>query len=59
MSTYFPHVLMNAADDAGTIRWSVAVQVAKDHSLWEDFIDEYGSNPFRIDAGEFLQWLGY
>ena len=45
--------------DNGTIRWSTACQAAKDHGLWDDFRTDYGTVPFRVDAGEFLVWLGY
>lgn len=56
----FSDILFNCSDDNGTIRWSTACQAAKEHSLWDDFRTEYaGLVGQRIDAGEFLVWLGY
>lgn len=56
----FADIILNAADDNGTIRWSTACQAAKEHSLWDDFRTEYSSMVGqRVDAGEFLVWLGY
>lgn len=60
-STAFPDLIWNCADDNGTIRWSTACHAAKDHSLWDDFRTDYGTTAKfgRVDAGEFLAWLGY
>ena len=57
----FPDLLRNCSDDAGTIRWTTAGQAAKDHGVWEDFRTSYGTTASfgRVDAGEFLVWLGY
>jgi hypothetical protein len=58
--TTFPDLIDACTDPAnGTIRWSTACQAAKDHGLWDDFRTDYGTAPFRVDAGEFLVWLGY
>jgi hypothetical protein len=59
MSSIFSELIWNCAANDGTIQWSTACQAAKDHSLWDDFRTDYGTNPFRVDAGEFLEWLGY
>jgi len=60
-STVFPDLLLNCADDNGTIRFSVARQAAEDHNLWEEFRSDYPTLAQRggIDAHEFLEWLGY
>jgi hypothetical protein len=57
----FPQILLNCADDNGAIRWSTALQAAKEHGLMDDFRTEYGTTDKfgPVDAGEFLVWLGY
>ena len=57
----FSQILLNAADDNGTILWSTACQAAKDHGLFDDFRTDYGMTAAfgGVDAGEFLVWLGY
>jgi hypothetical protein len=53
--------LLSAADDCGTIAWNAARSVAIEHGLFDDFRTEYGITQHfgRVDAGEFLVWLGY
>ena len=60
-SVTFPLILKSCADANGTIPWSTACQSAKDHGLWDDFRTDYGQTAAfgRVDAGEFLIWLGY
>ncbi len=57
----FPEILNNCTDNNGQIRWSTAVQSAKDHGVFDDFCKDYGvSAAFGgVDVGEFLNWLGY
>jgi hypothetical protein len=58
-SVTFPAILKSCSDANGTIRWSTACQSAKDHGLFDDFRTDYGTSFGRVDAGEFLIWLGY
>jgi hypothetical protein len=57
----FPELIANCTDANGCIRWSTAVQSAKDHGILEDFRSEYGVTATfgGVDAGEFLTWMGY
>ena len=61
MDQVFADILRNCADDNGQIRWSTAVQAAKEHGLWDDFRTEYGVTAAfgGVDVGEFLTWMGY
>ena len=61
MDYVFADILRNCANDNGQIKWSTAVQAAKEHSLWDEFRKEYGvTAAFEgVDVGEFLIWLGY
>ena len=60
-SVTFPLILKSCSDANGTIPWSTACQSAKDHGLFDDFRTDYGQTAAfgRVDAGEFLIWLGY
>jgi hypothetical protein len=57
----FPKILFNASDENDTISWHLALQVAKDHSCFNDFRTYYGTTTKfgRVDVGELLVWLGY
>ena len=57
----FPKILFNASDENDTISWYLALQVAKDHSCFNDFRTYYGTTAKfgRVDVGELLVWLGY
>jgi|GWRWMinimDraft_13_1066021.scaffolds.fasta_scaffold09569_2 hypothetical protein len=61
--TYSPSysdLVMGAADDQdGTLSWALACCIAVGHSCIDQFYIDYGVRPFRVDAGEFLVWLGY
>jgi hypothetical protein len=60
-SNTLPQILFNASDENDTISWHLALQVAKDHSCWDDFRTDYGTTAKfgRVDVGELLVWLGY
>lgn len=57
----FPSTLWDCADENDCISWAQASYAAKLHGLWDDFRTDYGTTAKfgRVDAGEFLQWLGY
>ena len=62
MDQVFADILRNCADDNGQIRWSTAVQAAKEHGRTvDDFRTEYGVTAAfgGVDVGEVLIWLGY
>ena len=60
-SNTLPQILFNASDKNDTISWHLALQVAKDHSCFNDFRTDYGTTAKfgRVDVGELLVWLGY
>jgi hypothetical protein len=53
--------VLNQSDANGQISWSFAWALANLHAIsTDDFLGEYGGlKGDRIDAGEFLVWLGY
>ena len=54
--------ILNCADENGQISWSFAHALADLHCLTADFLVEYAAFAAvgdRIDAGEYLVWLGY
>lgn len=57
----FTDFLLSVADDCGTIAWNAARYAAIEHGVFDDFRTEYGTTDRfgRVDAGEFLVWLGY
>lgn len=57
----FSESLLYSADDNGCIPWIAALNVAKQHGLFDDFRTDYGVTAKfgSVDAGEFLVWLGY
>lgn len=61
MNPVFADILRNCSDKNGQIRWSTAVQAAKEHYLLDEFHKEYGVTAAfgGVDLGEFLNWLGY
>jgi hypothetical protein len=60
MPDIFPDCLWSITDpDNGTIGFNTARYSAEIHHLLDQFDTDYGTNPFRVDTGEFLVWLGY
>jgi len=57
----FPSTVWDCTDENDCISWAQASYAAKLHGLWDDFRTDYGTTAKfgRVDAGEFLQWLGY
>ena len=54
--------VLNQSDANGTISWSFAYCLADAHCLTADFLQEYAEFAAvgdRVDAGEFLVWMGY
>jgi hypothetical protein len=53
--------ILEMADETGQISFRFAYRIAEWHSLVEEFLAEYaGWKPTeRVDAGEYLHWLGY
>lgn len=60
MNTFTANVL-NQSDANGQISWTFAHALADLHCLTADFLEDYASisKGERVDAGEFLVWLGY
>ena len=57
----FTDSVLNLTDANGQISWTFAHALADLHCLTADFLVEYAnfSKGERVDAGEFLVWLGY
>jgi hypothetical protein len=57
----FTDSVLNLTDDNGQISWTFAHALADLHCLTSDFLEDYAniSKGERVDAGEFLFWLGY
>jgi hypothetical protein len=54
--------VLNCADENGQISWSFAHSLADLHSVTAAFLQEYAAFAAvgdRVDAGEYLVWLGY
>jgi hypothetical protein len=60
IATFAANVLAQA-DACGTISFTFAHAIADLHCLTSSFLEEYASfrHNDRVDAGEFLVWLGY
>jgi len=58
----FSENVLDQSDANGTISWTFAHAIADLHSVTRDFLVEYAAFAAvgdRIDAGEYLVWLGY
>jgi hypothetical protein len=58
----FTNSILDLTDANGQISWTFAHALADLHCLTADFLVEYAAFAAvgdRIDAGEFLVWLGY
>jgi hypothetical protein len=58
----FTENVLALTDENGQISFTFAHAIAKMHSVTRDFLVEYAAFAAvgdRIDAGEFLVWLGY
>jgi hypothetical protein len=58
----FSENVLNCADENGQISWTFAHAIADLHSVTAAFLVEYAAFAAvgdRIDAGEYLVWLGY
>jgi hypothetical protein len=58
----FAQNVLNQSDACGTISWTFACALADLHCLGADFQLEYAAHAAvgdRVDAGEFLVWMGY
>jgi hypothetical protein len=58
----FTENVLDQADVNGQISFTFAHAIADLHSVTRDFLQEYAAFAAvgdRVDAGEFLVWLGY
>jgi hypothetical protein len=58
----FSENILALSDANGTISWTFAHAIADLHCLTADFLEEYAAFAAvgdRVDAGEYLVWLGY
>ena len=58
----FSENILALSDANGTISWTFAHAIADLHCLTADFLQEYAAFAAvgdRVDAGEYLVWLGY
>jgi hypothetical protein len=58
----FSENVLALSDANGTISWTFAHAIADLHCLTADFLQEYAAFAAvgdRVDAGEYLVWLGY
>ena len=58
----FAASVLNQSDANGQISWTFAHAIADLHGLTADFLQEYAAHAAvgdRVDAGEFLVWMGY
>jgi hypothetical protein len=55
----FSENILDLSDANGQISFTFAHAIADLHSVTRDFLQEYAAAGDRVDAGEFLVWLGY
>ncbi len=58
----FAESIFEFADENGQLSWDFAAGIATSHGLLLEYLAEYGVflvTKDRVDAGEFLVWLGY